>query len=373
MNMNNLGDTSIHESMQAMALPVREIKTKKPYTPQIKTVTPIDFIPTKPVVKKELPAHTDVKTPAITQDDVITPVQSDTVIAPELYIPSTEIRAAKETANRNHRKRFAQIDKNRTKKEFLQSNMNNRKKTKKEMQTELFDRMLLLKSLFVVFYYIYLFHKQFNLYRLVAEYEAKPDLSQRTLHDAMDAWSKPVVVHYDFPIVSIVEENFNPKAKEKNLKALVKQYEKESRDNARKKQIAYVNTMAAEAYIKSHDAQLEQDYDCWEANRDMLNFFYNFWEQETNAYEQMFSSKTEAYNKELREAMTPTTRKKKAYKKKNPNKKKHDNFCLASGRLPERRVPKKTDYKPALRQMRAMFNNAQSNIRAYYNPEDHIR
>ena len=358
--MNNLGDQSISAGMQAMELPVREIKTKKPYTPKVKTVKqPVAFVPAQTArTKTNIPNHTsnkhDTTESRTLKKSLDTLNQYGTSMIDDYGRPA-------------HIKHFTQqtITKGRARKALMQNGIETRKKTKKELKAELFDRMVLLQSMFIVFYCVYLFNKQSNLYALVAEYEAKPDLSQRALDDAMNAWSKPVVVHYDFPIIPITEENFDKIAKQKNLKALVKKYEIESRNNARKKQEDYINAMATEAYIKSYDAQLEEDYACWEVNRDMLNFFHNFWEKEAAEYEQMVMPKTIAYKQELIAATTPKTRK---YKKKNPNKKKHDNFCLAAGRLPERRVPKKTHYKPALKQMRAMFNNAQTSIRNYSNP-----
>ncbi|MBR6838849.1 MAG: hypothetical protein IKM94_04770 [Alphaproteobacteria bacterium] len=316
--MNNLGTENLYTDIQAMGLPVRYIKKKQPVKNTVKA--PKNFVSTNPVISKKIPSHTNIQQPVIEQPYNLNKEKQSGAMT-ETYIPSDEIRKALYAQKQNKYTASKNINAERKFKETSKTvPVANNEFTDDNIIAALFVIGICMGIIEVASYID--FERKENLKQLVAEYEAE---HPSALDIATTEWR-------DLAITDKIKEE-----------------------------------------IAQYDDEMAIIYNLYETGVEYAQQLRDFWNKETNAYKQMFSSKTEAYNKELHEAMTPTTRKKKAYKKKNPNKKKHDNFCLAGGRLPERLVPKKTDYKPALRQMRAMFNNAQSNIRAYYNPEDHIR
>lgn len=176
MNMNNLGNMSIHDGMNNMALPMRYTHTRQKMKSEIQTKQPVAFVPSTLKTRKVLPITQS--TPLIFHATDVKPA------FPTRYFVKRPYATPRQIANARARKNVLQQ-----------------------------------KNPFIVVVYD---EKAHNLEQLVAEYE---------------------------------RENPSRPYYEPNVSADV------------------INTMQSITAIKLYDAQLEQDYDEWECNRDMLNLF----------------------------------------------------------------------------------------------------
>lgn len=177
--MNNLGNMSIHDGMNNMALPMRYTHTRQIMKSEIQTKQPVAFVPSTLKTRKVLPI-TQSNAPIFHMTDV-------KPVFPTRYFVKRPYATPRQIANARARKNILQQ-----------------------------------QNPFVVVVYDKYDAKGYNMEQLVAEYE---------------------------------RENPSRSYYEPNVSADV------------------INTMQSITAIKLYDAQMEQDYDEWECNRDMLNLF----------------------------------------------------------------------------------------------------
>lgn len=208
MNMNNLGNMSIHDGMNNMALPMRYTHTRQKMKSEIQTKQPVAFVPSVPKTRKVLPITQSM--PIIFHVTDVKPVFSTRYFVKRPYATPRQIANA------------------RARKNILQQ-----------------------QNPFVVVVYDddFAIKKEQNLKQLVAEYE---------------------------------HENPSRSYYEPNVSADI------------------INTMQSITATKLYDAQMEQDYDNWECNRDMINMFRELSENQLHAWAAFVAPKTNAYCKALR-------------------------------------------------------------------------
>lgn len=149
--------------------------------------------------------------------------------------------------------------------------------------------------------------------------------------------------------------------REENLQQLVAEYEQQEQKKIEHQE--YENRMWASTIwtmrqIAADDAEKESLYDLWLQDRDWIKELNNA----VAEYEKSVQQKTKEYNHTLKAyGILPTKKKKQTKKTKNP-KGKRETFVLKGGSMPKRYVAPKPTCKRALKDIAAMFNNAQRYI-----------
>lgn len=202
--MNNLGNMSIHDGMNNMALPTRYINTRQKMKSEIQPKQPVAFVPSTTKTRKVLPIAQS--TPIIFHATDIKPV------FPTRYFVKRPYATPRQIANARARKNILQQQN-----PFIVVIVND--------------------------------ERAHNMEQLVAEYE---------------------------------HENPSRSYYELNVSADV------------------INTMKSITAIKLYDAQMEQDYDEWECNRDMIKHFRELSAVQVRKWTRFVMPKTVAYCKELR-------------------------------------------------------------------------
>lgn len=155
--------------------------------------------------------------------------------------------------------------------------------------------------------------------------------------------------------------------REENLKQLVAEYEQQEQKKIEHQEYdnrMWAGTIWTMRQIAADDAEKENLYDLWLQDRDWINEL----NKAVAEYEKSVQQKTKQYNHTLTAyGMLPTQKKKQTKKTKNP-KGKRETFVLKGGSMPERYVAPKPACKRALKDMAALFNNAQRYIPTMQNP-----
>lgn len=301
--MNNMGTENLYTDIQVMGLPVRYIKKKQPVKNTAKT--PNNFVSTNPVISKKIPSHANTQKSVIEQPYNLNKEEQSGATT-EIYVPSDEIRKALSAQKR--------------KKRMVSQNINTKRKHKESSKivpgtNKEFTDEDIIAALFI-----------FGICMGIIE----------------------VASYIDFE-------------REENLQQLVAEYEQQEQKKIEHQE--YENRMWASTIwtmrqIAADDAEKESLYDLWLQDRD--------WIKELNKavaeYEKSVQQKTKEYNHTLKAyGMLPTQKKKQTKKTKNP-KGKRETFVLKGGSMPKRYVAPKPTCKRALKDIAAMFNNAQRYI-----------
>lgn len=304
-----MGTENVYNDIQAMSLPVRYIKKKKPGKNTAKT--PMNFVSTNLVTSKKIPSHINIQKTVIEQPYNLNKEKQSGAMT-EIYVPSDEIRKAL----------YAQ----KQKKRMASQNINAERKFKETSKTapvannELTDEDII-AALFV---------------------------------NGICMGITEVTSYIDFE-------------REENLKQLVAEYEQQEQKKIEHQEYdnrMWAGTIWTMRQIAADDAEKENLYDLWLQDRDWINEL----NKAVAEYEKSVQQKTKEYNHTLKAyGMLPTKKKKQTKKTKNP-KGKRETFVLQGGSMPKRYVAPKPACKRALKDMAALFNGARRDIAIMQNP-----
>lgn len=309
-----MGTENVYNDIQAMSLPVRYIKKKKPGKNTAKT--PNNFVSTNPVISKKIPSHANTQKSVIEQPYNLNK-EEQSGAATEIYVPSDEIRKA--------------LSAQKQKKRIASQNINTKRK-----------------------------HKESSKNIPVTNDEFTDD----------DIIAALFVIGICMGIIEVA--SYIDFEREENLKQLVAEYEQQEQKKIEHQE--YENRMWASTIwtmrqIAADDAEKESLYDLWLRDKD--------WIIELNkavaGYEKSVQQKTNQYNNTLKAyGILPTKNKRtktKSHKKTKNPKGKRDNFVLKGGSMPKRYVAPKPTCKRALKDIAALFNNAQRYIPTMQKPD----